>query len=227
MRFSRLVVVCGVAAGLLGWGAVAQEPTPPAPKAADAVPGTFRSYIVLDQRTPLPKEPKEPQDPKAPKDPAKGPEGKRNVTGFQHDLIVANELNPTVAVFSRSAAPDESLGKLVAALNALAASYKTLDFGAYLFFPVLGKPYTDDPKAKETADALKAWAEGAKVGWVVVGLSEKESEQTKAWKLPEGGVTVVFYHKMKVLKRWDLPDGGLTDEAIAAVAAEVNKELKR
>lgn len=213
MRFSRLVSACGAAAWLAS-AVVAQEPPkpadPPPPKAANAVPGTFRSYIVLDQRT----------DPKDPK-------GKRNVTGFQHDLIVANELNPTVAVFARSAKPDEPLGKLAGKLKELAATYKPLEFGAYLFFPVLDKVYADDAKSKATADELKKWGEGAAVGGVVIGLSEKDSEQTRAWKLPETGTTIVFYNRLKVLKRWDLPEGGLTDDAIAAVVAEVHKELKK
>ncbi|MCU0703382.1 MAG: hypothetical protein MUF18_05260 [Fimbriiglobus sp.] len=203
MRFMRVVSACGVAAWLFA-GASAQ------PKAADPTPGTFRSFIVLDQRT----------DPKDPK-------GRRNVTGFQHDLIVANDLNPTVAVFARSAKPDESLNKLTAKLKELATTYKPLDFGAYLFFPVLDKTYTDDAKAKATADELKKWAEGVPVGPVVVGLGEKESDQTKAWKLPDTGVSIVFYHKHKVVKRWDLSADGLTDEVIAAVAAEVARELKK
>lgn len=232
MRFSRLLPVCGVAAWVLAGVAVAQDPKPadpPAP-AANAVPGTFRAYIVLDQRTAPPKDaadPKTPPDPKAPKEPAKGPEGKRNVTGFQHDLIVANELNPTVVVFSRSAKPDDGLAKLVGKMKELTTAYKTIDLGAYLFFPVLDKVYADDAKSKPTADELKKWGEGVPVGTVVIGLSEKESDQTKAWKLPEQGVTVIFYYRLKVVKRWDLSDGGVTDEVLAALAAEVNKELKK
>jgi hypothetical protein len=211
MRFTRLVSACGLAAWL-AVGAVAQEPKPADPpvKFTNATPGTFRSFIVLDQRT----------DPKDPK-------GKRNVTGFEHDLIVANELNPTVAVFSRSDKPDEATAKLVAKLKELTATYKTLDFGAYLFFPVLGKVYADDPKAKATADALKAWGEEAKAGAVVIGLSEKDSAQTKAWTLPETGTVIVFYHKHKVVKRWDLPDGGITDDVLNALTAAVNAELKK
>jgi hypothetical protein len=230
MRFSRLVVVCGFAACLLP-AVFAQQPKPadpPPAKDPNAVPGTFRAYIVLDQRTPLPKDPKEPQDPKAPKEPTAGTEGKRNVTGFQHDLIVANELNPTVAVFARTPAAkaDEPVAVFVGRLKELAAAYKSLDFGTYLFFPVLDKPYTDDPKAAATGEALRKWAEGVAVGPVVVGLCEKASDQTKAWKLPDDqGVTVVFYHRLKVVKRWDLPAGGLSAEVMDAVAAEVNKEL--
>jgi hypothetical protein len=211
MRFSRLVSACGLSAWL-AVAAVAQEPKPAEPpvKAANAVPGTFRTFIALDQRT----------DPKDPK-------GKRNVAGFEHDLIVANELNPTVAVFSRSAKPDEATAKLVGKLNDLAAAYKTLDFGAYLFFPVLDKVYADDAKAKATADELQKWGEGAKAGAVVIGLCEKESAQTKAWDLPDTGVVIVFYHRLKVVKRWPLPADGVTDEALAALTAEVAKELKK
>ncbi len=228
MRFNRLVSACGVVAcGLAVALAQAPKPAdPPPPKPANAVPGTFRAYIALDQRTAPPKDPKEPADPKAPKEP-KLTEGKRNVTGFQHDLIVANELNPTVAVFSRSAKPDDATAKLVGKLKELAATYKTIDFGAYLFFPVLDKVYADDAKSKATADELKKWGEGVPVGPVVIGLSEKDSAQTKAWNVHDTGVTVVFYNRLRVVKRWDLPPGGVTDEVIAELAAEVNKELKK
>lgn len=210
MRFSRLVGVCGFAACLLSSASAQPKPADPPAKDPNAVPGTFRSYIVLDQRT----DPKDPQ-------------GKRNVTGFQHDLITANELNPTVVVFSRAAATkaDEPVGVFVGKLKELATTYKTIDFGAYLFFPILDKPYTDDPKAAATADALKKWAEGVPVGPVVVGLCEKVSEQTKAWNLPEQGITVVFYNKLKVVKRWDLAADGLTEEKMGEVVATVNKEL--
>lgn len=211
MRISRLVMVCVFAACLLPVALAQPKPADPSPKATDAVPGTFRSYIVLDQRT----------DPKDPK-------GKRNVTGFQHDLIVANELNPAVAVFARTQATkaDEPVAVLAGKLKELAATHKTLDLGAYLFFPVLGMPYTDDPKAAATGEELKKWAEGVAVGPVVVGLCEKASDQTKAWKLPDDqGVTIVFYHRLKVVKRWDVAADGLTPAVMDAVAAEVNKEL--
>jgi len=212
MRFSRLVPVCGVAVWLLA-GAVSAQPKPadPPPKDPKAIPDTFRTFIVLDQRT----------DPKDPK-------GKRNVTGFQHDLLVANDLNPTVAVFARSVpkGADDPLAKLVGKLKELTVTYRQIDFGAYLFFPVLDKVYADDPKAKATTDELKKWGEGLAVGGVVIGLCEKESAQTKAWKLPDTGVVIVFYNRLKVVKRWDLAEG-VTDDAINAVAAEVNKELKK
>lgn len=213
MRFSRLVPMCGVAVWLLA-GAASAQPAKPAdapPKDPKAIPDTFRTFVVLDQRT----------DPKDTK-------GKRNVTGFQHDLLVENGLNPTVAVFARSLpkGADDPLAKLVGKLKELAAAHRQIDFGAYLFFPVLDKVYADDAKAKATTDELKKWGEGLAVGPVAIGLCEKESEQTKAWKLPDTGVVIVFYNKLKVVKRWDLAEG-VTDDALNALAAEVNKELKK
>lgn len=214
MRISRLVMVCGFAACLLP--AFAQQPKPadpPPAKSADAVPGPFRAFMVLDQRT----------DPKDPK-------GKRNVTGFQHDLITSNELNPTVVVFARTQAskPDEPLAVFVGKLKEVAKTYSSLDFGAYLFFPILKESYTDDPKAAATGEELKKWAEGVAVGPVVVGLCEAKSDQTgeKGWNLPaDQGVTVVFYHKLKVVKRWDVAADGLTAEVMDKVVAKVNEEL--
>jgi hypothetical protein len=232
MRFLRLLPVCGVAAWVFVGVALGQElkTADAPPKDPNSTPGTFRAYIVLDQRTSLPKDPdakEPPADPKAAKELVKAVEGKRNVTGFQHDLIVANELNPTVVVFSRSAKPDESVGKLVGKMKELNATYKTLDFGGYLFFPVLDKVYADDPKSKPTADELRKWGEGLPAGTVVIGLSEKESEQTKAWKLPETGVTVIFYHRHKVVWRKDLADGVVPDAALAELADAAAKELKK
>jgi hypothetical protein len=212
MRITRVVCVGVFAAWLLAASAQEPKPADTPPKSADAVPGPFRSYIVLDQRT----------DPKDPK-------GKRNVTGFQHDLIVETGLGPAVVVFSRAPATkaDDPLAKLVGKLKELGTTFEASDLGTYLIFPILDKSYADDPKAKETADTLKRWAEQVVVGPVVVGLSEKEAEKTKAWGLPEAGTVIVFVNRQKVLKRWDLDAGKLTEEVGAEVVAAVTKELKK
>ena len=234
MRFVCLLAACSAA--------LAQ---PPAAAKREPIPGTFRAYVVQDFRSPVPPAKDDPADPD-PK-PAPGPaSGKRNVTGFQHDMIADNELNPTVAVFARDLpAAGGPLDKLADKLMDLSAAYAPDGFGGYVFFPVLEKSYADDAKkAKAASDLLTAWAKPLDADWtkrqpkkqdkdpvpfgrLVVGLAEKGGKDAEAWKLPADGTTVVFYHRLKVVRRWDVAADGLTPGVIDEVAAEVAKELKK
>ncbi len=240
MRFLCLLIVCSVSA-------FAQKPAdPPAPAAANAVPGNYRAYIVQDFRSPIPATKDDPADPDPKPAPLSPSAGKRNVTGFQHDMIADNELNPTVVVFVRDLPKaGGGLDKLADKLMDLSTTYGPDGFGGYVFFPVLEKTYAEDgKKAKAATDALIAWAKPLDADWakrqpkkvekdplpfskLVVGLTEKGSKQTEAWKLPAEGVTVIVYHRLKLVKRWDLAADGLTPEVTDAVAKAVADEMKK
>ncbi len=208
MRFFRFALLFAFAGSMF---AVAQEPKA-AKKDPSLVPGPFPSYIVADQRT----------DPKDPK-------GKRNVEGKIHDLVAGNDLNPTIAVFATKSATkaDEPIAKLTAKMKDLQNQYKLEELGTFVIFAVLDKDYANDANSKPAAEELRAWAKQITPAGVVLGLAEKQSETAKAWGVTPGTTSVIFYNRQKILKRWDLQEGDISEEVLAALAKEVEKEMKK
>ncbi len=186
-------------------------------KAEGLIPKTYRSYVVADLRT----DPKEPQ-------------GKRNVTGKLHCLVTESELNPTLAVFSCVApSADGKLTALTRKVKQLHADYKALDFNAFVIFPLLKDDFAFDPAADKTAEALRLWVEGVKPDGLAIGLGtrgpdDKPTAEMTAWKLNIDGISVVFYHRHKLIKRWDFAsEEAITDDAFTEIQKTIAEELKR
>lgn len=206
MRFGLILRVWATLVAT-GAPALAQQP------AADGTtPSTYRSYIVVDQRT----EPDSPQ----------------NRTGKLHDLVNENNLNPVIAVFANKvpAGGDEPLAKLTKVVKEIQNKYKADEFGAFVIFAVLDQDYVTDPKADATAAAIDAWAKTVQPGGVVLGLAKrpdgKEGDAQK-WNLSADATTVVFYNRHKIIKRWDVPVDGITDQVIAEIAGEADRVMKK
>jgi hypothetical protein len=215
MRIGQFVRTCGMIAVATASGiTAAQSPADPKPAqtAAGTTPSTFRSYIVVDQRT----------DPKSP----------QNRAGKLHDLINENSLNPVIGVFCNSMPQggDDEISKLVKKLKEIQATYKADEYGSFVIFAVLDSDFVVDPKADTRVEELKAWAGTVPPGGVAIGLAKKadgkEGDALK-WNLSAENVTVVFYNRHKLIKRWDVPTTGITDQMIAEVSAEADKEMKR
>jgi hypothetical protein len=209
MRFSKLIRVCALC-GLTLSVALAQQPMTPAD--AGSTPSTFRSYVVVDQRT----DAKDPQ----------------NRTGKQHDLVSGNALNPTLAVFASTIpkTADEPLAKLIQRVKAVQDTYKGEQFGAFVIFAVLEKDYTADAKADDKAKEIATWASATPPGGVVLGLAKMADGKpgdAMNWGLAPETTTVVFYNRHKLIKRWDLKDAGITDEMLNSITAEADKEMKK
>ena len=160
--------------------------------------------------------------------------GKRNVTGKEHCLVTESELNPTLAIFSGALpAAEGNLTKLAKKAKDIQAAYKAEDFSAFALFHVLTDDFASDKNADKSADALRAWADGVKPGGVVIALGTKgpDDKPTKPmsdWKLSPTGTSAIFFHKHKIVKRWDFAaDADITEATIAAIAAEVDKEMKK
>ena len=149
--------------------------------------------------------------------------------GKIHDLIAGNDLNPTIAVFATKSATktDEPIAKLTAKMKDLQNRYKLEELGTFVIFAVLDKDYANDANSKPAADEIRAWAKQINPAGVVLGLAEKQSDTAKAWGVTPGITSIIFYNRQKLLKRWDLKEDGITDEALAALTKEVEKEMKK
>jgi hypothetical protein len=229
--------------------AFAQEP---AKVEAPAVPSSFRSYIVMDKRT-YDGEPKIVVDPVNMiakhvyvKDPKRDP---KNRTEKMHDLVSDNALNPTLAVFCRSTPKaEDALAKLTLELRRILRNekYKAMNFGAYVVFLTLDKDFQLDDKRDEADAAIFNW--GTEVGkdnppavdpvskkklpggieGVVLGLAGKSSEPVKAWDIGDNDdVTVVLYHRLKVVQRWKFEAGKFGDDDAKAIIEATEAELKK
>ena len=201
--------------------ATAQQPEPkpgeepkPAVKDANTIPSTFRSFIVLDKRTDA-------------KDPL-------NRTNKIHCLVCENNLNPVVAVFSRSqpskdAGADDPLTKLTVGLAKLLAvdKYKAQNFASFAIFATLDKEFQSDDKRDLYAAAIRTWGEAVGVGGVVLGLTGQSSEAAKNWNLEkDNDITVVLYHRMKMVQKpWTFAEGKMTDADVKAILAAAEAEL--
>lgn len=236
---------------LVAMTALAQEPAEPA-KAEVAVPASFRSYIVMDKRT-YDGEPKIERDAINNiakhiyiKEPRRDP---KNRTEKIHDLVGDNALNPVLAVFSRSAPKaDDALSKLALELRRILRNekYKAMNFGTYLVFLTMDKEFQLDEKRDEADAAIFNW--GMEVGkdtppsvdpvskkklpggleGVVLGLAGKTTEPVKAWDLGENDdITVVLYHRLKVVQRWKFEKDKFDEDAVKAIIEATETELKK
>lgn len=153
-------------------------------KVGDAMPGPFRTFVVADGRFD-----------------AKSPNLR---TGKLHCFICEAELNPTVAVFSRTAAAAETPAlKVAGTLNELVNAHRADRFGAFVVFITLAKDYQEqvgrDDKAKEVRDV----AAQAKLTGVPFCLAAGKSTATDLYGLQESDdLTIIFFDRMKVIQKW-------------------------
>jgi len=217
--------------------AVAQEPVPTQPdekqpeppKAAGIeIPSTFRAHVAWDKRS--------------------DEKNFRNRTRKLHDFVCENELNPSVAVFSRTIPKDKDapLAKLIEALHLLANEQKLdgANFGAYVIFLALDMEFPLDDKRDDYRDEVLAF--GKAVGSpplpansaadlekkrpadymsVPLALAAKVSKQVTEWKLGDDDINVVFYHRHKEVKRWSFAGDKPTAADIATIIATVKSHL--
>jgi len=200
-----------IAVGILAVvaAAVAQDDKPKPPAGGESIPAGFRAFIAVDDRYP--------------------PKGKeadpRNRSQKMHDLVVEHGLNPTVAIFTRTApAEGDPAAKLAKQLDPLVTTHRGNSFGVYLVHLTLDKEYPDDDMRDAKAQAVKDLAAQLKAPKVAYGLAATKSAQVDAWKLGDSDAVVVLYHRMKVIGRWPAPGAQLNDADIAAIVAAANKE---
>ncbi len=182
---------------------------PAATKGGD-VPSAFRAFLVWDKRFDA--------------------KDVRNRTDKPHCLVCANGLNPMVAVFAPKIPTDpaDPLVALLKDLDQAALDRKEASFAATVSFLVLPDELQFDKARDKLVDEAKAMADQSKLRVVPVGLAEKKSKATAAWKLDDGkaeSVTVVFYHRLRVVERWTFEDGKPSDADRKAILDAIEKEV--
>ncbi len=226
MRFGRFLPTCTAFVLLAATVATAQPPeSKPAAPDANLIPGTFRSFIVLDKRT--------------------LPDDALNRTNKLHCLVTENNLNPVVAVFARSVpekAAGDPLTNLVFELKKLTHARRSQNFGAFAIFVTLDSDFQPDAKRDTAAGAVATWGNSIPEwnpmkrdtdkpipgpGSVVLGLAGLTSDAVKKWKLDkDNDITVVLYHRMKLVREpWTFAEGKLTDADVKAILAAAEAEL--
>lgn len=199
-------------AGILGLALIAVSAAAQEEKKADAVgvPSSFRSYIASDLRF--------------------DPKNVRNRTAKMHDLVTENGLNPVVAVFARTApeGADSPLAKLVKGLDDYVKNYRASRAAAFVIFLTLEKEYPDDETRSAKAMAASTFLGATKATGVPVGVAAGKSPMVDAWKLGEADdITVVVYHRMKVVKSWTFTaEKPPTEDDIKAILAAAEAEAK-
>jgi hypothetical protein len=159
--------------------------------------------------------------------------------GRQHCLVCQNGLSPAVLVFAREPAmgKDAALDALMKKLNTLAGKHEKLSLGAFVVFlspdarsSVTTQSKDDDiEKLLEEAKArnallmrLKQRAEGLE--HLVVACYP--SEGPKGYDVnPKADVTVIFYHRLRVVANWAYPEGVMTDADVDAMLKRVEESL--
>ncbi len=266
MRTRSLVAAAGLIA--LAWLSsqplAGQEPkTPDAPKSfpdlkvpvpPDAIPGSFRMFLVKDGRF----EPLKDIEGKL----LKGPTGKdipnpKNREGKIHCLVCENGLAPMVVSFVKADAatvgPDSGVGKLAKGLNALVPKYRADKLSGFVAFLNLESgpkvvtvktkradgseveekveqdmEYPDDEIRDKYTAAILGAAEGLNVPYVPFGVAPIKSKANSAWGIKDTDeVTVVVYYRMRrVGAAFTFEKASdLTDEKVAEILKTVEKAI--
>lgn len=198
---------------------------PPAAAAADSVPGTFRAFIVLDDRFPK--------------------DNVRNRTAKMHCLVIENGLNPVCAVFARAvpAAADAPVANLIKQLNGVVQKNRASNSASFVTFLSLDKEYPADENRAAKAAEVRGLADQLKTPGVTFGLAPgkapeaapegapdkpAETNTLANWKIGDkDDIVVVVYHRMRVVQRWAFTaDKPPTDEDIKAIVDAFEKEAK-
>lgn len=198
---------------LFAVAAVSAQDAPTKPPVAikgGDVPSAFRAFLVWDKRFDA--------------------KDVRNRTDKPHCLVCANGLNPMVAVFAPKIPTDpaDPLVALLKDLDQAALDRKEASLAATVSFLVLPDELQFDKARDKFVDEAKAMADQSKLRVVPVGLAEKKSKATAAWKLDDGkaeSVTVVFYHRLRVVERWTFEDGKPSDADRKAILDAIEKEV--
>lgn len=159
--------------------------------------------------------------------------------GRQHCLICENGLKPAVLVFAREPQKDgdEALKSLLEKLDQAVETHAEAYLGTYVVFlsPDARSSVTEPPnedidklveetkKRKELLTRLEARAEPLKNA-VVAAFPD---EGPKGYSVnAKAEVTVIFYHKLKVIDNWAFEPGKLSEESVAALMKKVDETLK-
>ncbi|MCE9531229.1 MAG: hypothetical protein K8T89_08930 [Planctomycetes bacterium] len=191
----------------------AQDKADPEPA---SIPRGFRMFVVADGRYPVKDE--------------------HNRVGKLHCPVTEHGLNTTIGVFVRGVpAKDTDAGVIVLKkLQELAAKYRDKRLGAFIVFLALNKDYNADDTRDLRITEISNIAKAAAAPLVTIGLAEatidgtEPAPQVKAWNLGvDDDITVVFYHRFKIIKRWSLKKDAAPDDLLKDLEKEAAGLLGR
>lgn len=140
-----------------------------------------------------------------------------------HCLVCEHGLHPVVTVFARDmAGADSPVVKLLQALEASVEKNKASNLAA--FAVVLSDEAQNIDSRRALAKKLQDLADAAKLKNVVLALDSAAGP--KGYDLSkEAGVTVVLYHKHKIVGVHSFPRDGLNDAGIKTILDDVEKMM--
>jgi hypothetical protein len=157
-----------------------------------------------------------------------------------HDFVTDYGLNPTVAVIALQppTSPQDPLAVLLQKLNGMVVANKDAKLGAYAIFLNLDNPFYQDKDREKKVAEIESLSNKQQLSLtnVSLGLSYPDEKSVKAYgiitrddpvnMIKKHEITVLVYHKQKVLKRFVFTeDKKLDDAAIRDVFAAAEKML--
>lgn len=215
----RIVMTLCVLAGVT----FAADPPSQGTDPGKVIPGPFAAYIVFGGEKATPKEAIQTEERQNSGDPTR--------LLKHHDLVTRFGLDPTVAVFTREAAPadDAALGKLLTQLDEAVAKNRRARLHAFAVFLRLRDEFLKDDDRIPQARSIEQFATTKKIQQTPLALDLAESERTKKWNIaPEAQTVVIVYSNHKVIAKFTYTnEKPLDDAGVGAVMAEVKKLVRK
>lgn len=150
-----------------------------------------------------------------------------------HCLVVQNELNPVVAIFSTVVPQnaDDPVGGLLAKVEDLIAKNKSAKLGAFAIFLTLEQDLLADKNSDAKIAQLEGMVTNLKLKELIVGLEHPQAKAVSNWGIgTKDVVTVVLYDRHKVIARYAFTvekDKELTKKNVDEIAAAVEKMVQK
>jgi len=151
--------------------------------------------------------------------------------GKFHDFITRYGLDPTVAVFTREAPPDDDapLAKLLKSLDATVQKNRNARLHAFAVFLRLKEDFLKDESRVPQVKAIEKFGAGLDLKELPLAIARADSEKTKAFNFgADDVVTVIVYENLKVRAKFTFTaDKPLDAAGIEAIETEVRRLIKR
>ncbi len=213
--FAAMCIVAGLT--------IAADPPIKGTEPGNVLPGPFSAYVVFGGIKPKATEDIQTEERQNFGDPTRAYK--------HHDLVTRFGLDPTVAVFTREAAPadDAVLGKLLKQLDDGVQKYRASRLRAFAVFLRLKDDFLKDDDRIPQARAIEQFATKAKITETPLALDLSDSKRTKDWNIgADDQVVVIVYENLKVRARFAFTtEKPLDDAGVQAVMTEVLKVIKK
>lgn len=213
--FAAMCIVVGMTS--------AADPPAKGTQPGNVLPGPFSAFIIFGGVKPEPTEKTQTEERQNFGDPTRAYK--------HHDLVTRFGLDPTVAVFTREAAPadDAALGKLLKQLDDRVQKNRAGRLHAFAVFLRLKDDFLKDDDRIPQARAIEQFATKSAIKETPLALDLNDSPRTKNWNIgADDQVVVIVYQNLKVKAKFAYTaEKPLDDAGVQAVLAEVMKLTKK